>query len=97
MSGIVKRSLLLDMTSKRHVVAHDWAITTTELGVMAEPFIPFQRISPNFSFVSANDPTDQISRIDDIMSVPIGKERSILAFGGETNLHGGALAPRTGY
>jgi hypothetical protein len=97
MSGILKRSILLDRTSKSFIVPHDWAITTTELGVMAEPFIPFQRISRNNSFVAANDPTDQISRVDDIMEVPIGKEQSILSFGNGTNLHGGCLAPRTGY
>lgn len=96
MSGIVKRTIMVDR-SKGYVVPHDWAITTTALGVCAEPFIPFSRMSGQFSFQPTNDPTDQIRRVDDIMEVSIGKEISILSFGNGTNLHGGSVAPRSGY
>lgn len=96
MSGILRRTIMIDR-SKGYVIPHDWALATTGLGVCAEPFVPFARLGGEFSFEPTNDPTDQIRKVDDIMEVSIGKEISILSFGGESNLHGGSLAPRTGY
>jgi hypothetical protein len=71
----------------------DFAVVTTDLGTMVEPFLPNNRMDgqsyQNF------DPTDEVTRIDEIRAAPIDKQLLILS-GGEHQLHGGTLNPRTG-
>lgn len=92
-SGIVKRTVFYDNTDgvKRF---WDWALARTSLGTMAEPFVANNRHSVgtvNIQF----DPTDMISRIDDIKEADIDQSLLLLS-GGDEQIHGGTLIPRTG-
>lgn len=72
----------------------DWALCTTTLGAMAEPFCINNRHTPSSDLI-AFDPTDQIARVDDIINMDIGKEKLVLS-GGDHQLNGGTLMPRSG-
>lgn len=69
----------------------DWALTTTTLGVMAEPFLPNDRLRGDG--VSEFDPTDMIARIDSIRASTVDRQSQTLS-GGDHALIGGPLNPR---
>lgn len=72
----------------------DWALTTTTLGAMAEPFCVSARHSvqtPNINF----DANDIMARIDGIRQVDHGQDKLALS-GGDHALNGGPLMPLTG-
>lgn len=71
----------------------DWSLTTTNLGVMAEPFIVNDRIGR--AHIIEFDATDECSRIDEIRAMPIDAQQLVLS-GGTDHLHGGATLSRTG-
>jgi hypothetical protein len=71
----------------------DFAVVTTKLGTMVEPFLPNQRTDGQ-GFANF-DPTDDCARIDEMRAASIDKSLLILS-GGEHQLHGGTLNPRTG-
>lgn len=93
MSSIKKREVYYDNTGG---IARfwDWAVVTTSLGTMVEPFLPNDRKLMGADFDDF-DPTDEVARIDEIRAAP--RDKSLLALsGGEHQLHGGVLNPRTG-
>lgn len=90
--SIQKREVFYDNTGG-YVRFWDWAIATTTLGSMAEPFLPNDRHLPGK--FSEFDPTDEISRIDDMRASSVDKQLLTLS-GGQHQLHGGSLLPRVG-
>jgi len=91
--SITNRTVYFDVTNG---VARfwDWATVTTTIGSMSEPFIVNARTStgtPKIEF----DPTDEISRIDNITGRDIDKSLLVLS-GGDYQLTGGYLIPRDG-
>lgn len=90
MSSIIKREIYFDDTGG---IARfwDWALTTTSLGTMAEPFSPNDRF--RIDGVSEFDPTDDMARIDGIRAMPVDVQPQTLS-GGVHALHGGPLNPR---
>jgi hypothetical protein len=91
--SIQKRTVFYDDTNgiKRF---WDWALTTTTLGVMAEPFQANARMLVGAD-IAHFDPTDEISRIDDLQSASIDASLLILS-GGDHQLHGGTQLSRDG-
>lgn len=91
--SIQKRTVFYDNTGG---VARfwDWALVTTTLGTMAEPFLPNARHQQHADF-GQFDPTDEIARIDDIRSSSIDTSLLMLS-GGDHALNGGAQLPRDG-
>jgi hypothetical protein len=93
-SGVFKRVVYFDkLANNGPVVLHDWCQVTTAVGTMWEPARPWQRLSPTLTGQAATyDPTDDISRVDDLCTLPMGKEIQ-----GDSPLIGGATYPRKGY
>ena len=85
--SIQRRTVFYDVT---HGISRfwDWALVTTTLGTMAEPFMPNARDSG-----SEFDPEDEINRIDEIRAQPIDVSMLVLS-GGEAQIHGGYQLPR---
>ena len=90
--SIQKRSMFYDDTGG-YVLFWDWALVTTTLGTMAEPFLPNDR--HQFGPFDNFDPTDEIARIDDLRASSIDKQLLTLS-GGQHQLHGGPQLPRDG-
>lgn len=90
--SIKKREVFYDDTGG-YVRFWDWALVTTTLGAMAEPFLPNDRHLPGK--FSQFDPTDEIARIDDIRASSIDTHLQALS-GGVHALNGGTLHPRDG-
>jgi len=91
--SIQKRTVFYDNTGG---IARfwDWALVTTTLGTMAEPFQPNARYAAQTEF-GQFDPTDMIARIDDIQISSVDTQLQTLS-GGVHALNGGALNPRDG-
>lgn len=89
--SILKRTVFYDYTGG---IARfwDWALTTTTLGTMAEPFQPNQRHQGNTEFLEF-DPTDDVARIDEIRSSSVDTAMLTLS-GGDHQLNGGYQLPR---
>ena len=90
MSSILKREVFFDDTGGK-VRFWDWALTTTTLGSMAEPFNPNDRFK--IDGVSEFDPTDDMTRIDAMSASSIDTQAKSLS-GGNHALIGGPLNPR---
>jgi hypothetical protein len=90
--SILKREVYYDDTGGL-VRFWDWALATTTLGTMAEPFTPDSQYA--FAPQREYDPTDEIARIDSVRAAPIDKSLLLLS-GGVTQLNGGTLCPRLG-
>lgn len=90
--SIRKREVFYDNTGG-YVRFWDWAVVTTTLGTMAEPFMPNDR--HQFGPYDQFDPTDAIARIDDLRASTIDKQLQVLS-GGSHALIGGTLNPRDG-
>jgi hypothetical protein len=90
--SILKRDVYFDNTGG-FVRFWDWAICTTTLGSMAEPFQPDARygFGPQREF----DPTDELARIDSLQAAPIDTQLLVLS-GGVNQLIGGTQNPRIG-
>jgi hypothetical protein len=76
----------------------DWALTTTTLGTMAEPFVPNDRHSIDYDFIQY-DATDECVRIDEIRGAPLDQQVPILGGGQFADgtwimLNGGHQLPR---
>ncbi len=79
---------------------HDWARVDTAIGTMAEPRCPMaQRPLDGFSASGSKlDYTDDLSRMDALEEIPIGREMKVLSESSEPHaLHGGSLWQRVGY
>jgi hypothetical protein len=94
MSGILKRTVFYDnMVNNGPLVLHDWSLVITGIGAMWEPARPWQRLSLTLIGQPISfDPTDDISRVDELVQSNIGKE-----IRGDTPLVGGVTYPRKGY
>jgi len=90
---IQKRTLLFEKRKNNVIRFSDWALVTTPLGVCAEPFNFLH--NRNIGEVQAFDSTDEMSRIDDMQSIDMDKEKVILS-GGVGVVTGGNLMPRVG-
>lgn len=91
--SILKREVLYGVANNITRFS-DWAICTTTIGTMVEPFSPNTRRLTGTS-IGDFDPSDEVSRIDSMREINIDKE-SILLSGGEHALIGGYCMPRTG-
>jgi hypothetical protein len=95
--SILKREVYFDNTSGL-ARFWDWAVTTTTLGVMAEPFsVGSVAVGTGLSGNGDHiDPTDEIARIDALRAAP--RDFSIRYLSGDSGLalNGGDLRPRTG-
>lgn len=91
--SIIKREVYYDNTNG---IARfwDWAHTTTTLGTMVEPFAINTHHAIGTPFANF-DPTDPMSRVDEIHNRRFHEEKLVLS-GGNFYLHGGALMPRNG-
>lgn len=91
--SILKRELYYD---KRDGIIRfwDWAIATTTLGAMAEPFCISLRHSVGTPSINI-DFSDELARIDELHYAPHDKEKLVLS-GGLHELNGGILMPRVG-
>lgn len=70
---------------------HDWAVVTTPLGSMAEPFCMFERHGGGTD-IPNTDWTDEMRRVDKIELVDLDKMNTFLG----DNVHGGMMLPRSG-
>jgi len=89
--SILNRTVYHD-DSRGRAMFWDWAVVTTTLGTMVEPFIAGAKFTVNTPTVDF-DPDDEINRIDTIRSMPLDKEQLILS-GGDGHLHGGPTVTR---
>jgi len=91
--SILNRTIFYDNT-RGLAMFWDWALVTTTLGVMAEPFVVGQKLTAN-NPLEDFDPEDEINRIDSIRAMPLHKEQLVLS-GGDDHLHGGPTVTRVG-
>lgn len=91
--SIQKRTVFYD-DATGVVRFNDWALVTTTLGTMAEPFSGQERRMEDTNFTNF-DFTDEINRIDEIRQMDIHKSMIQLS-GGDAQIHGGTLMPRVG-
>jgi len=91
--SIAKRTVFYD-TAGGVARWWDWALVTTTLGVMAEPFMVGARHTPDRNF-EAIDWSDEVNRVDNIVQADIDQSLLMLS-GGDHQLHGGYMDPRTG-
>lgn len=70
----------------------DWALVTTTLGTMAEPFMPNARHFVGQDFPEF-DPSDMMNKIDEVVPKSIDVSLLVLS-GGDDQIHGGAQLPR---
>jgi hypothetical protein len=89
--SIQKRTVFFDDTGG-FVRFSDWALVTTTLGTMAEPFLPNSRHMLDVDF-SEFDPTDPIARVDEIRQISVDVQMHALS-GGDHALNGGYQLPR---
>lgn len=94
MATILRRTVFVD-TSDGYYRFHDFARVITTLGVMAEPFPILGARSALGTDLTDLDWTDEMSRIDEIENMPLGREKTHWS-GGDHALHGGNCMPRTG-
>lgn len=94
MSVIKKRTVFYDTTGGV-VRFWDWAQVVTSLGTMAEPFVVNLRKIASDSLQNF-DPTDEATRIDEMVGMTIDKQQQVLSGGGENHIHGGYTMPHVG-
>jgi hypothetical protein len=90
--SIVKRTVLFDKTTDVFRFL-DWAYVDTTIGPMGEPFLPNARTSTGTP-ISDFDPTDEISRIDELKALPV--DASLSYFSSGLQAIGGYTMPRDG-
>lgn len=93
MTSILKRTVFIEENGGA-LTFQDWALCTTTLGTMVEPFMPNTRKSNDVGMIDF-DPTDEISRIDQIQRINSDLLPKLLS-GGDDVLHGGTHMPRVG-
>ena len=91
---VKQRVVFVERTKDGFFRFADWALVTTSLGTMAEPFSPQQRAIPGDKAIHF-DATDDIALISDIQQVNSDLIPTMLSGGGPV-YHGGTLMPRTG-
>jgi hypothetical protein len=93
--SVLQRVVFVERTADGFFRFADWALTTTTLGVMAEPFTPRQHVIPGDKAIPF-DATDDLSLISEIHYVNSDLIPTRLSGGGGPVVHGGHLMPRTG-
>ena len=88
--GPIKRRAVLYVNDGGIIRFPGWALTTTTLGTMAEPFHIDERRSAGNSFPDF-DPSDPAVRIDELRNIAPGKEKFIM---GDERVTGGDVNPR---
>ena len=91
--SILKRSVLYTKTEKKPYRFIGWAICTTTLGAMLEPFEINSHHSPSKGWIDF-DPSDEITRVDELQNVDGGKEELLTSFGETMAVLGGDRYPR---
>jgi len=91
--SIQKRSVLYTKPKGKQYRFIGWAIVTTTLGAMLEPFDIAEHGNPSQNWVDF-DPSDPITRIDELRNVDTGKEGKITSFGETMEVMGGDRYPR---
>ena len=91
--SILKRTVLYKKSENRPYRFLGWAIATTTLGAMLEPFNINDRVSPSQGILDF-DPSDPIARVDDLQNVDPLDDFRALSFGETMPIHGGDLMPR---
>lgn len=98
MSGIKRRTIFVDVHSKNGDKFHkfwDWALVTTGIGSMAEPFQAGMKYPIQTCLAQEYDPEDQMVRVDNITYA--NPEPRLLGGSGEDPpLNGGVLMTRVG-
>jgi hypothetical protein len=95
MSGTVfQRAVFVEVDKSGFFRFTGWAMTTTSLGAMAEPFFPRQAIGPEERGVTF-DAADDVSLISDILQVNADLVPTLLSGGGAV-WAGGVQMPRVG-
>ena len=91
-SAVLQRVAFVERTKDGYIRFADWALATTRLGVMAEPF-------PGRGYFGekgvAFDATDDLALISEIQQINSDMLPTMLSGGGPV-LHGGNLMPRDG-
>ena len=90
--SILKRSVLYSKPDKKQYRFIGWALTTTTLGVMLEPFDISNHHNPGQNFLDF-DPSDPISRIDELRNIDGTAEELATSFGETMPLMGGNRHP----
>lgn len=90
--SITNRTVFFDTTGN-YIRFWDWALVTTSIGTMAEPFVPNDRIDAGN--ITNFDPTDEMSLITSLHAATVDRQAQILS-GGVDALHGGYQMPRQG-
>jgi len=86
--------VFVERTSDGYFRFADWALATTSLGVMAEPFTPQQKVNVEDKGITF-DATDDLALISDIRQVNSDLIPTFISGGGIVWC-GGILMPRTG-
>jgi hypothetical protein len=92
--SIQKRTIFVDTFTDGVIRFGDWALVTTTLGTMAEPFMPNDRHTIDYDTPDF-DATDECVRIDEIRNIPLDNQQQALS-GGDFALNGGTQNPRAG-
>lgn len=90
---IQKRCVLYFKDDKGQYRFTGWAVTTTTLGAMMEPFNINDRAVGSQSIVNF-DPSDPMARVDELKNIDPLKECLGLSHGETMEIHGGDLMPR---
>ena len=93
MSEVQRRTVFYDDTGG-YIRFMDWALVTTQLGTMVEPFQVDERHGVGINYTQF-DPTDSEARIDEMRRIDADKLELVLS-GGDHHLHGGTMRPKTG-
>lgn len=89
--SILKRTVLMEKTREAPYRPADFCLVVTTLGNAVEPFTSYFGRSSGGTF----DPTEDCTRIDEIILIDLSEEKLRLS-GGEHALIGGVLTPRIG-
>ena len=88
MSGVLRRTVYYENTDGNGIRFLEWAIATTRIGVMIEPFRVDDRFQTNSQF-TVYGLRDMINRIDYMRGCNMRGTNHILNFGNDYKLHEG--------
>jgi hypothetical protein len=91
--SILRRSVLYYKKPDGQYIFPGWAIVTTTLGAMLEPFNISDHFSPSQTIVDF-DPSDMMVRIDELQPINQLTDWKITSFGETMPIAGGDLLPR---
>ena len=89
--GPIKRRAVLYINDGGIIQFPGWALTTTTLGTMAEPFQIDNRRAAGSNDYPDFDPSDPAVRIDELRNISQGKEKFIM---GDERVTGGNMSPK---